>query len=116
MLAQLAAVVTILTSAAPVPQRDSVLPAPTDSWVSPDKAKHFLMAGFVETSSFAALQASGASRSSAFIGAFALTGAVSVVRELHDKRVRNQFSFRDLVWDLAGGVAAFAVLRHTERP
>ena len=87
-----------------------------DPWMSPDKAKHFLIVGFVESVSFAGLEAAGVRRSRAFQGAVTVTAAVSVLRELHDKRVKKQFSYRDLAWDMAGGVAAFVMLRNTQRP
>lgn len=87
-----------------------------DPWFSPDKAKHFVIAGFVESATFAGMESVGASRNASLGGALAITGALSILREVHDKRVKNQFSFRDLAWDLAGGAAAFVMLRHTQRP
>ncbi|MBA2688090.1 MAG: hypothetical protein H0U64_08310 [Gemmatimonadaceae bacterium] len=116
MIAQVAMAVTLLASAAPRPSTDSLGHARSDPWISPDKAKHFLIAGFVESASFAGLEATGVPRNRAFLGAFAVTGAVSVIREVHDGRTKNQFSVRDLTWDALGGIAAFLVLRHTERP
>ena len=87
-----------------------------DPWLSPDKAKHFVISGFIESTSFAGLETVGASRNASLAGAVAITGALSLLREIHDKRTKHQFSFRDLTWDLAGGVAAFVMLRHTEKP
>ena len=87
-----------------------------DPWFSPDKAKHFMLAGFIESASFAGLETLGVSRSSSLAGAVAITGALSIVREIHDKRTKNQFSFRDLTWDAAGALAAYFMLRHTELP
>ncbi len=116
MIAQVAVTLALLGSPGPPMLPDS-LPAPQpDAWVSPDKAKHFLIAGFVESATFAGLETMGARRNSAFAGALGMAGAVSVIRELHDGRTKNNFSFRDLTWDLAGGIAAFLVLRHAERP
>ena len=97
------------------PQTKSAMPV-QDPWVSPDKAKHFLIAGFVESSAFAGMETIGFSRKSSLAGAVAITGALSLMREIHDKRTKNQFSFRDLTWDIAGGLAAFVMLRHTEHP
>ena len=120
MIAQGLLAITLLLPQSKVALFDSVAVssqvAGQDSWLSPDKAKHFLLAGFIEGASFAALEAVGMSRHSSFSGAIAVTGALSLMREVHDKRAKNQFSFRDLAWDLAGGLAAFVMLRHTERP
>ncbi len=110
MIAHLAFIATLV-----LPQTKSVVVS-QDPWFSPDKAKHFLISGFVESAAFAGFESAGISRSGSFGGAFALTAAISVLREVHDKRVKNQFSYRDLTWDLAGGVAAFFILRHTEKP
>lgn len=110
MIAHLAFIATLV-----LPQTKSVM-VREDPWFSPDKAKHFVIAGFVESAAFAGLESAGVSRSGSFSGAFALTAGVSILREIHDKRSKNQFSFRDLTWDLAGGMAAFVMLRHTERP
>jgi uncharacterized protein YfiM (DUF2279 family) len=110
MIAHLALVGVML-----FPQSKVALPL-EDPWFSPDKAKHFAIAAFVESVSFAGLEAAGANRNASFAGAVSVTAAVSLLREVHDKRVKNQFSFRDLAWDLAGGVAAFVMLRRTEKP
>jgi uncharacterized protein YfiM (DUF2279 family) len=87
-----------------------------DPWFSPDKAKHFAIAAFVESATFAGLESARVNRNASFAGAISATAAVSLLREIHDKRVKNQFSFKDLTWDLAGGVAAFVMLRQTQKP
>ena len=110
MIAQLAMVAALI-----LPQTKSAV-AVQDPWMSPDKAKHFLIAGFIESASFAGLESVGVKRNASLTGALVITGALSLMRELHDKRAKNQFSFRDLTWDLAGGLAAFVMLRHTDRP
>lgn len=110
MIAQVA-----LLAALVFPQTKSAV-AFQDPWFSPDKAKHFLVSGFIESASFAGMETIGVSRKSSMAGAIAITGALSLMREIHDKRTKNQFSFRDLTWDLAGGLAAYVLLRHTERP
>lgn len=110
MIVTMALAVTLM-----FPQTKSVV-AVQDPWFSPDKAKHFLIAGFIESTSFAGFETIGISKTASLTSAIAVTGALSLVRELHDKRTRNQFSFRDLTWDLAGGIAAYLMLRQTERP
>ena len=104
-----------LVTALLFPQAKSALPL-NDPWFSPDKAKHFALTAFVESATFAGLESMRVNRNAAFTGAISVAAAVSLLREVHDKRVKDQFSFRDLTWDLAGGVAAFVMLRHTEHP
>jgi uncharacterized protein YfiM (DUF2279 family) len=110
MIAQFA-----LIGALVFPQAKSALPL-DDPWFSPDKAKHFAITAFVESAAFSGLESVRVSRNASFAGAISVAAAASLLREVHDKRVKNQFSFKDLTWDLAGGLAAFVMLRHTERP
>jgi len=77
-----------------------------ESWLGPDKVKHFFMAAFVESVAFSGLEAGGGSRNTAFAGAIGTTVAVSIGRELHDKRTKGLFSVGDLMWDVIGAAAA----------
>jgi hypothetical protein len=90
-------------------------PKPPDPIFGVDKVKHFFIAGFVETMTFAGLQAAGANRSSARGGAIGATVVVSIGREIHDRKTKGLFSVRDLVWDAIGASAAMAVINKTQR-
>ena len=89
-------------------------PKPPDPVIGVDKVKHFLIAGFVESMTFAGLQAAGANRSNARASALTVTAIVSVGREVHDKRKKGLFSVRDLAWDAIGTGAALLVLNKTQ--
>ena len=89
-------------------------PKPADPIVGVDKVKHFFIAGFVESMSFAGLQAAGTNRSTARASALTVTAIVSVAREVHDKRKKGLFSVRDLAWDAIGAGAALLVLNKTQ--
>lgn len=78
-----------------------------------DKVKHFFIAGFVETMTFAGLEAAKASRSSAKSGGIAVTAVVSIGREVHDKKTKGLFSVRDLAWDFIGATAAILIINKT---
>jgi pimeloyl-ACP methyl ester carboxylesterase/uncharacterized protein YfiM (DUF2279 family) len=86
-----------------------------DSWFGPDKVKHFFISAFIGSLAFSGLQATGASRNTAFGGAVATTAAFGIAREVHDKRTKGIFSIPDLTWDAAGGGAALLMLRSTQR-
>lgn len=86
-----------------------------DSWWGPDKVKHFFISAFIESVSFSALQAIGASRDASFAGAIGTTAAFAFGREIHDKRTKGIFSVPDLTWDAAGAGAALLVLQSTQR-
>jgi putative lipoprotein len=92
-----------------------LLAGPPDRWFGVDKLKHFVMSAFAQSVAFSALQYAGASRDAALGGSLAAGAALGVGRELHDRRVRGQFSVRDLTWDAAGLGAATLLVRHAER-
>ena len=87
---------------------------PPDPILGVDKVKHFFIAGFVESMSFAGMQAAGSSRSTARTGAITAAAVVSVAREIHDKKKKGLFSVRDLAWDAIGASAVLLVLNKTQ--
>jgi len=90
-------------------------PKPADPVFGVDKVKHFFIAGFVESMTFAGMQAVGSSRSTARISAISATAIVSLGREIHDRKTKGLFSVRDLAWDVIGASAALLVLNKTQR-
>ena len=86
-----------------------------DRWFAQDKAQHFFVAAFIQTASFGGFRLIGASRNGSFVGATAVTSAVSVGKELWDRTHHGDPSFKDLAWDAAGMVAASALLARTAR-
>jgi len=107
----IAAVFLAIVFAAPV---EAQKPKPPDPVIGVDKVKHFFIAGFVESMTFAGLQAAGANRSTARASALAVTAVISVGREVHDKKKKGLFSVRDLAWDAIGAGAALIVLNKTQ--
>ena len=102
------------TLGGPAPSRSRVEhPKPSDPIIGVDKAKHFFIAGFVESMTFAGMEAIGSGRSSAKSVAIAMTAAVSLGREIHDRRTKGLFSVRDLAWDAIGATAAMLVINKT---
>jgi hypothetical protein len=81
----------------------------------PDKVKHLLIAGFVETVAFSGLQAVGANRNTARAGALAAVTGASIGREIHDRKKKGLFSIPDLVWDALGAGAALLVINKTQK-
>ena len=100
---------------APLAARAQARPKPADPVFGVDKVKHFFIVGFVESMSFASLQAAGSSRSTAKAGAIAAATIVSFGREIHDRRTKGLFSVRDLVWDAIGASAALIVINKTQK-
>lgn len=88
---------------------------PREAAFGPDKVKHFLIAGFVESVTFAGLQASGTNRNAARSGAVAAVVSASIGRELYDRKTKGVFSISDLVWDALGAGAALLVINKTQK-
>ena len=88
---------------------------PADAFFGSDKVKHFFIAGFVEAMAFAGAQAAGSGRSTARPVAIGTVTAVSLGRELYDRRTKGLFSVRDLAWDALGAGAALLVVNKTQR-
>ena len=88
---------------------------PKEPAFGPDKVKHFLIAGFVETVAFSGLQAVGASRSTARSGALAAVTGASIGREIHDRKAKGLFSIPDLIWDALGAGAALLIINKTQK-
>ena len=88
---------------------------PKEPAFGPDKVKHFLIAGFVETVVFSGLQAAGANRNTARSGALAAVAGASVGREIHDRKTKGLFSIPDLVWDALGAGAALLIINKTQK-
>ena len=88
---------------------------PPDSWFGSDKLKHFFMAAFTQSVSYSVLQAGRVEHDRALATAWAVTAAVSIAKEVRDRRSYGLFSVRDLVWDAAGAGAATLILRRAVR-
>lgn len=94
---------------------DSVPHKRADTFLGPDKVKHFLMSAFIEAIGFNALQAVGANRGASLAAATTATIATGIGREIHDGRTKGLFSFGDLTWDALGTGAALLVISHSQR-
>lgn len=93
----------------------SARPRQHDSLFGLDKPKHFALSFFVESLSFASIQAMGGSRRTAMSGASGTTALIAIGREIHDRKTKGLFSIGDLAWDALGAGAAVVMLRHTYR-
>ena len=90
-------------------------PPPPDRWFGSDKLKHFLVAAFTQSVTYSALQAARVHHDAALAGAWAVTGAVSIAKEVHDRRSYGLFSVKDLMWDAAGAGTATLIIRRSVR-
>jgi putative lipoprotein len=86
-----------------------------DVWLSRDKAQHFLLSAFAQSLGYGALRGAGVSHGAALAGASVATASLGVGKELRDRRVKGEFSVRDLTWDAAGAGSMTLLLAHTAR-
>jgi uncharacterized protein YfiM (DUF2279 family) len=86
-----------------------------DGWLTRDKVQHFFMSAFVQSAAYGSLRGTGMTHGSALAGASLATAAVGVGKELRDRRVKGEFSVRDLTWDAAGAASMTALLSRTAR-
>jgi uncharacterized protein YfiM (DUF2279 family) len=91
-------------------------PAPSpDPWFGTDKIKHFALAGFANSMSYATLRALDVSHGRAQGASLTITISLSALKEFRDRRAGRSFSARDLAWSAAGAVASAALLSRTAR-
>ena len=86
-----------------------------DRWLAGDKWQHFFTSAFVQSMSYGSLRASGVGHGGALAGATVASAVAGVGKEVHDLRVKGEFSVRDLTWDAAGAGAATVLLVRTNR-
>ena len=86
-----------------------------DGWFGQDKLQHFFSSAFVQSLAYGSLRGAGVSHGAALAGASVTTAAVGVGKELRDRRVKGEFSARDLAWDAAGAGSMTLLLNRTAR-
>ena len=84
-----------------------------DAWLAPDKLQHFFTSAFVQSLGYGVLRRAGADNGQALAGASVITVGAGVGKELVDRRLRGEFSVRDLAWDVAGAGSASVLLART---
>jgi uncharacterized protein YfiM (DUF2279 family) len=107
-----AALLWPVDSAAISARRDSApVHPPADGWFAQDKAKHFLLSGFLAGVGASGVRLAGASRDAAPAGGAAFALGIGVLKEVRDRRAYGHFSVRDLVWDALGAMSTVLLLR-----
>ena len=86
-----------------------------DAWLTRDKAQHFFLSAFAQSLGYGVFRGAGVSHGAALAGASVATASLGVGKELRDRRVKGEFSFRDLGWDAAGAGSMTLLLAHTAR-
>ncbi len=74
-----------------------------DKWFARDKLKHFTASFLISAAAYSAARWGNASKDDASITGFAFSSSCGIAKEINDKARRNNWSYKDLVWDFIGG-------------
>lgn len=85
-------------------------PPPPDPWFAEDKLKHFVASFVVSSLSVSGARLAGFDRPTSIRVGLGIGAGVGVLKEIRDVRVEGAFSYRDILWDIAGIAAAAAVV------
>ena len=85
---------------------------PLDRWFAEDKLKHFAVSFVITSVSASAARFAGVDRHSSVLIGVGAGAAAGLAKEISDARPTSPgtFSYRDIIWDIAGVAAATAVV------
>ena len=90
----------------------ATVPAEQDPWFGADKFQHFGISAALAGAATVVGENHGLEHGQAFAPAIGLTLAVGMGKETYDAQVKKTFwSWRDLTWDLLGGLAGYGLGR-----
>lgn len=82
---------------------------PRDPWFAEDKLKHFVASFVVTSLTVSGARLAGADHDTSIWIGVGVTATAGVAKEFRDVRRQSIFSYRDLLWDIAGITAAAAM-------
>lgn len=83
---------------------------PVDRWFAEDKMKHFVASFLITSVSASAARFAGADGPASLYIGVGVGATAGMAKEISDHRApTNSFSYRDILWDIAGIAAAAAV-------
>ena len=83
--------------------------AKKDEWFAKDKAQHFSASFLIGALTYAIPRAGEADKNDASIIAFSFSSTCGIAKELNDEVKRNDWSYKDLIWDIIGGAGGVSV-------
>ncbi len=85
-------------------QKTASLPAAKkDEWLAKDKAKHFTASFLIGALTYSIARAGEADKDDASIIGFSFSSTCGIAKEINDEIQRNDWSYKDLIWDFIGG-------------
>ncbi len=91
--------------------QESIPPASTrkDKWFAKDKLKHFSASFLIGVATYSAARWGNASKDEASIIGFSLSSTCGIAKEINDEVRRDNWSYKDLIWDFIGGGAGVSL-------
>lgn len=80
-----------------------------DEWFAKDKAQHFSASFLIGALTYAIARAGEADKDDASIIAFSFSSTCGIAKEINDEAKRNDWSYKDLIWDIIGGAGGVSV-------
>ena len=81
-----------------------------DPWTGRDKFDHFWVSGVISSATTAIAKDQDIDDSDQFAVAMGVTLSFGVSKEAYDIRVQRGWSWKDIVWDIAGALTGFALV------
>ncbi|MCX5763690.1 MAG: hypothetical protein NTU67_03545 [Gemmatimonadetes bacterium] len=88
---------------------------PGDRWFGPDKLLHFTASALIQSVAHTALRSRGMTYANASWSAAGVTAVAGIGKELWDLKRHDDFSLRDLTWDVVGGASGAVLMRQADR-
>lgn len=80
-----------------------------DECFAKDKAKHFSASFLIGALTYSIARAGEADKDDASIIGFSLSSTCGIAKEINDEVKRNDWSYKDLIWDFIGSVAGVSI-------
>ncbi len=83
--------------------------AKKDEWFAKDKAKHFSASFLIGAMTYSIARVGEADKDDASLIGFSFSTTCGIAKEINDEIKRNDWSYKDLIWDFIGGVVGVSV-------
>ncbi|MBT6227505.1 MAG: hypothetical protein HOI47_12725 [Candidatus Scalindua sp.] len=80
-----------------------------DEWFARDKLKHFSATFLIGAAAYSTARWGDASKNDASIIGFSLSSTCGMAKEINDEVRRDDWSYKDLIWDFIGGAAGVSL-------
>jgi len=82
-----------------------------DEWFGKDKLKHFSATFLIGAAAYSTARLGDTSKDNASIIGFLLSSTCGIAKEINDEVRRDEWSYKDMIWDIIGGAAGVSLSR-----